>query len=142
MTKYKKLKLKDGTTIDEHRYIMEQHLGRKLTSNEIVHHIDGNGRNNKLNNLKLTTRSEHSREHWFDGTYKHTPITEAGRKKLSDCNKGENSSSAKLTEAEVIKIKHMLQKGMTPVEISKFFDISRKTISNIKCGNIWKHIII
>ena len=37
----------------EHRYIMEQALGRKLSDTETVHHIDGNRANNELSNLQL-----------------------------------------------------------------------------------------
>lgn len=37
----------------EHRYVMEQHLGRKLLPNETVHHIDGVRHNNALSNLEL-----------------------------------------------------------------------------------------
>ena len=46
-----------------HRKIMEEHLGRKLNLNEIVHHIDGNKLNNNIENLKVMTRGEHSRYH-------------------------------------------------------------------------------
>ena len=46
-----------------HRLIMEEHLGRKLTSDEIVHHIDGNKLNNDISNLQVMTRGEHSRLH-------------------------------------------------------------------------------
>jgi hypothetical protein len=37
----------------EHRIVMEKHLGRKLTNQETVHHIDGNKLNNDINNLFL-----------------------------------------------------------------------------------------
>jgi len=39
--------------IAEHRLIMEKHLGRFLTKEEVVHHIDHNITNNKIENLEL-----------------------------------------------------------------------------------------
>lgn len=39
--------------------IMEKHLGRKLTNDEVIHHIDGNGLNNNLDNLMVMTKAEH-----------------------------------------------------------------------------------
>lgn len=46
--------------IYEHIYLMELKIGRKLTSDENVHHIDGNRSNNDYSNLLLLTRIEHS----------------------------------------------------------------------------------
>lgn len=37
----------------EHRLVMEQHLGRFLTENEVIHHKDGVRDNNELSNLQL-----------------------------------------------------------------------------------------
>ena len=37
----------------EHILVMERHLGRKLKNGEIVHHIDHNRSNNKIENLIL-----------------------------------------------------------------------------------------
>lgn len=45
----------------EHRVIMERHLGRKLRDNEIVHHKDGNRKNNNIENLQLMIKNEHDR---------------------------------------------------------------------------------
>ena len=46
--------------IFEHRYVMEKYLGRYLTKKEVVHHIDGNPKNNDISNLKLyATNAEH-----------------------------------------------------------------------------------
>lgn len=46
-----------------HRAIMEKHLKRKLSKNEIVHHKDGNKLNNNLDNLELLTRAKHMNLH-------------------------------------------------------------------------------
>ena len=40
------------------KWLMEQQLGRKLESNEVVYHIDGDKYNNELSNLEVITRAE------------------------------------------------------------------------------------
>jgi len=74
--KYKKIKLKDGTTRDEHRLVMEEHLGRKLSRNEIVHHKNDDRFDNRIENLELMSRSNHVKYHQnrgdipkLDGSY-------------------------------------------------------------------------
>lgn len=46
-----------------HVLIAEQHIGRRLHPNEVVHHIDGDKRNNSLSNLQVMTRADHARIH-------------------------------------------------------------------------------
>lgn len=41
------------TEMLEHRYVMEQHLGRKLRPDETVHHKNGNRAHNTMDNLEL-----------------------------------------------------------------------------------------
>lgn len=43
------------------------HLKRPLTSNEEVHHIDGNKHNNSIENLELMQKGEHTKRHWKQG---------------------------------------------------------------------------
>lgn len=42
---------------------MEEHLGRYLTNKEIVHHINHEGLDNRIENLQLMTASEHMKLH-------------------------------------------------------------------------------
>jgi hypothetical protein len=52
-----------GGYVYEHRWIVEQALGRYLLPEEVVHHLDGDKQNNDLENLRLfSSRSEQNRE--------------------------------------------------------------------------------
>lgn len=47
----------------EHRLIVETDLGRYLEKQEIVHHINGIKTDNRIDNLRVMTRSEHIQLH-------------------------------------------------------------------------------
>lgn len=51
----------------QHRIVAEKMLGRPLRPGEIVHHKDGNKRNNTPENLVVMSQSEHIREHLRQG---------------------------------------------------------------------------
>jgi endogenous inhibitor of DNA gyrase (YacG/DUF329 family) len=46
-----------------YRSIVEKAIGRKLSSTEVVHHINGNRTDNRLENLQVMGKSEHCQLH-------------------------------------------------------------------------------
>jgi len=56
--------------------------------------------------------------------------------------KGDKSPTAILTEKQVIRIKKMIEKGISNTHIGKKFGVTSWTISRIKCGKNWKHVVI
>ena len=59
---YKEIHI-NGNRHKEHRYIAEQTIGRKLSQGLIVHHIDGNRKNNDIDNLFICLSKDHLRIH-------------------------------------------------------------------------------
>ena len=49
--------------VAEHRLLMEIKVGRYLTKNEVVHHINEDTMDNRIENLQLMTASKHNSQH-------------------------------------------------------------------------------
>jgi len=127
----------DGKEVPLHRYIVEKELGRKLKSNEIVHHKDEIKNNNEPSNLEITNRSLH---------IKHHRLTLSKEKKEDWYSKFlqtkiKNRTNEKSLTAEQVKvIKIMLLNGCLQSDITRRFKVSGNTISSISTGKVWSHL--
>jgi hypothetical protein len=53
-------------TISYPRYLMEQHIGRSLTDEETVDHINGDFTDDRIENLQILTREQNSAKQFED----------------------------------------------------------------------------
>jgi len=83
---YTTIRINKNKTGMRHRLLMEQYLGKKLKSNEVVHHKNGNKRDDRLKNLEVQPLSQHTSEfmkkfwkkckngkYWCNGCKKYLP---------------------------------------------------------------------
>lgn len=86
--------------IREHILVMEKYLGRYLTEDEVVHHIDENKLNNDISNLQLMTKYEHKCYH----------------------------SSKPRKHVDLEKAKELLLKGYTMPQVAKHYNVSESCL--------------
>ncbi len=117
MTKTRKRYIKiivDGKWFKEHRFVVEQAIGRKLLPTEDVHHKDGNTTNNVLSNLEIMNHTEHSRYETQNG-----------------------KTVGRLTLEDIRDIRKMLNDGIRHWLIALAFGIDRTAITKIHTGTTW-----
>jgi hypothetical protein len=127
--RYKRIKLRDGSTRDEHRLVMEAHLGRRLRRDEVVHHKNGVKMDNRIENLELLPLAEHARLHSNPHAFANirAPM-------------GSEVGTSKLTEEKVMAIRDRLSSGEQQKTIAVDLGVHKTTISRIAARAIWKHI--
>lgn len=89
-----------------------------------INHIDGDKRNNRVENLEWVTAKEHG--------------LHSAKMKLRPM--GNNNGSAKLTESDVPDIRRLLADGVSLKKIGLLYGVSDYAIFCIKHGRTWSHI--
>ena len=126
MTEYKAIKV-NGKKCDEHRYVMEQYLGRKLAFDEVFHHINGYKRDNRISNLELRTRADHSREHMTGRT-----LSSEAKDKLKSarCDRA-NDWLRGFTVDQISDIRERAANGESARQISRLYGVHHSTIQDV-----------
>jgi len=155
MKYYKTIQI-NGKQVRLHRHLMEQKLCRKLEFNEIVHHINGDMYDNRIENLELLSRSEHMKKHpeileKFKELHTHkldinkiidmyktmsiyeiSKITKISKMTIWYRLKKNGIKTTKIDNNDIVEIKVLLEKGIKQKVIAKKFNVSVQTISSIK----------
>lgn len=128
MYQYKKIRLNRKKVVDEHRMIMEGFIGRKLSFNEVVHHKNGNKKDNRIENLEVLSRSEHIRMHIENGDIKSIM---SNATKIVLCERNSKLSSE--------QVDYILKSNEKNIRLAEKFNVSKFVISRLKRGTTWKH---
>lgn len=107
-----------------HHRLMAQHFLSNINQKPLVCHKDGNGLNNKLENLYWGTHKENTRDMVLSGrSFFHT-----------------GKQNSKLTPSIVTKIRELLLSGVTQSLIAQKYGVDQSNISYIKTNKTWVNI--
>lgn len=108
-----------------HRLVLEAFIGKAPVGFQGCHN-DGNGLNNRIDNLRWDTPIENVRDSIRHGTFKLGTI------------KNENHCKAKYKNYQVIMIRKLAEAGVPRHIIEKAFDAKKNSLSRIITGKTWR----
>jgi hypothetical protein len=136
---YIEVKCSDGFK-RKHVSVMENHIGRNLRKGEVVHHIDGNKRNNGIENLKIMQHGKHTTLHSTGRKMREKTKRLIAEKATARTIKS-GHRGRKLDVTQVREIKRMLRFGDSPYsEIASMFGVTKGSIAAISQGRIWRYV--
>ena len=109
-------------TIEVHKLVAGAFIENKYNKPQI-NHIDGNKKNNHVNNLEWCTNNENQ---------KHA-------QKIGINNAGVRNGNTKLSEVDVVTIRQLFPK-LRKFEIARLYDVKQSTVHAIIKRYNWKHI--
>lgn len=136
---YRKIK-RHGVNKDEHRYLIEQYLGRELTEDEVVHHKNGNKLDNRIENLEVMTKADHAKLH--NQIYPDTKICRICGKEFTpssvhrkravvcsdECKRRLNSKASSVPVVQLTKDGDVIKEWSSATEAAKALDGERTSI--------------
>jgi hypothetical protein len=99
---------RDGTLMLYSRGVMAAHVGRLLRPDELVHHVNEDPSDDRIENLEITTRPAHARHH-----------------------------RAKVTAEQATDIRYLRSAGWNAQGIADAYGIKRTTVYSIANGHSW-----
>jgi len=127
-TGYGKVK-SNGKAVDVHRALWVAHNGSIPAGQHVCHRCD---------NRRCIQPA-----HLFLGTHSENMLDASAKGRLpNNATRGEDSTSAKLTESQVLEIQFLALSGMfTMKAIGDQFGVSRRTVGQIKRSETWRHLL-
>jgi uncharacterized protein YjcR len=105
-----------------HQLVANSFVGCKQVGT-VVNHKDGNKLNNYVENLEWVTSSENNK-HAMENKLNHAP-------------RGSKQNFSRLNDSKVIEIVKRLEQGESPNNICVDYNVSSRSIYDIKLGNTW-----
>lgn len=127
---------RDGTQVLYARGVMAAHIGRLLRPDEIVHHINEDTQDDRVENLQLTTRAEHMaihREHVNAARTYETGDQHWTHRHPERRTRGDRHGNTKISDADVAAIRAAAG-TVTGVELARRYGVHPRTIYNILRG--------